>query len=112
MTKADIARAIHGKVGGLTVREAAQLVDATFEILKETLGSGEKVKISGFGNFAPRDKRQRRGRNPQTGERIEIEERRVLTFKPSVILKELLNRKAGKATDVRDGAEDRRRERA
>jgi nucleoid DNA-binding protein len=57
MTKADIVHALHDRLTGLTKREAAVLVDAVFEIMKETLGRGEKVKISGFGNFVPRDKR-------------------------------------------------------
>jgi integration host factor subunit alpha len=60
-------------------------------MMKETLGRGEKIKISGFGNFVLRDKRQRPGRNPQTGEPIKISERRVLTFKASQILKQALN---------------------
>ena len=59
--------------------------------MKETLGRGEKIKISGFGNFVLRDKRQRQGRNPQTGEPITITERRVLNFKASQLLKEALN---------------------
>jgi integration host factor subunit alpha len=94
MTKADIVHALHDRLTGLTHREAAALVDAVFDLLKETLGRGEKVKVSSFGNLVPHDKRERPGRNPQTGEPIKIEARRVLTFKASVILKEALNRKA------------------
>jgi integration host factor subunit alpha len=60
-------------------------------MMKETLGRGEKIKVSGFGNFVLRDKRQRPGRNPQTGQPIKISERRVLTFKASQILKQALN---------------------
>ncbi len=59
--------------------------------MKETLGRGEKIKISGFGNFVLRDKRQRQGRNPQTGDPIVITERRVLSFKASQLLKQALN---------------------
>jgi integration host factor subunit alpha len=59
--------------------------------MKETLGRGEKIKISGFGNFVLRDKRQRQGRNPQTGDPIVITERRVLNFKASQLLKQALN---------------------
>jgi integration host factor subunit alpha len=66
-------------------------VDLVFETMKETLGRGEKIKISGFGNFVLRDKRQRQGRNPQTGEPITITERRVLNFKASQLLKQALN---------------------
>lgn len=91
MTKNDIVAAIHGRVGGFSKKEAADIVDLVFETVKETLGRGEKIKISGFGNFVLRDKRQRRGRNPQTGEPLTITERRVLTFKASQILKAMLN---------------------
>jgi integration host factor subunit alpha len=66
-------------------------------MIKETLGRGEKIKISGFGNFVLRDKRQRPGRNPQTGQPIRITERRVLTFKASQILKQILNNQAALA---------------
>ena len=58
-----------------------------FDTMKETLEKGEKIKISGFGNFVVRQKRPRIGRNPQTGEEIEISARRVLTFRPSQVLK-------------------------
>ncbi|MEO8179617.1 MAG: integration host factor subunit alpha, partial [Deltaproteobacteria bacterium] len=69
----------------------ADIVDLVFEMMKETLGRGEKIKISGFGNFVLRDKRQRQGRNPQTGEPIVITARRVLNFKASQLLKQALN---------------------
>src|SRR5438477_1364836 len=72
-------------------------------MMKETLGRGEKIKISGFGNFVLRDKRQRPGRNPQTGEPIKISERRVLTFKASQILKQALNPKRGAANSSSNG---------
>jgi integration host factor subunit alpha len=91
MTKADIVHAVYSKVGGFSKKESADLVDLVFETLKETLGRGEKVKISGFGNFVLRDKRQRQGRNPQTGEPIVISRRRVLSFKASQLLKQALN---------------------
>ncbi len=91
MTKSEIVAAVYGKVGGFSKKEAADIVELVFETIKETLGRGEKIKISGFGNFVLRDKRQRRGRNPQTGEPLTITERRVLTFKASQILKSILN---------------------
>src|SRR5271155_271405 len=91
MTKAEIVQALYSKVGGFSRKESAELVDLVFEMMKETLGRGEKIKVSGFGNFVLRDKRQRPGRNPQTGEPIKISERRVLTFKASQILKQALN---------------------
>lgn len=91
MTKADIVHAVYTKLGGFSKKESADLVDLVFETMKETLGRGEKIKISGFGNFVLRDKRQRQGRNPQTGEPIVITERRVLNFKASQLLKQALN---------------------
>jgi integration host factor subunit alpha len=91
MTKADIVQAVYTRLGGFSKKESADLVDLVFETMKETLGRGEKIKISGFGNFVLRDKRQRQGRNPQTGEPIVITERRVLNFKASQLLKQALN---------------------
>src|ERR1700690_1455012 len=93
MTKAEIVQAVYSKVGGFSRKESAELVDLVFEMMKDTLGRGEKIKVSGFGNFVLRDKRQRPGRNPQTGEPINISERRVLTFKASQILKQALNQR-------------------
>lgn len=93
MTKAEIVQALYARVGGFSKKESADIVDMVFEMMKETLGRGEKIKISGFGNFVLRDKRQRPGRNPQTGDPIKISERRVLTFKASQILKQALNPK-------------------
>jgi integration host factor subunit alpha len=98
MTKAEIVQALYTKVGGFSRKESAELVDLVFEMMKDTLGRGEKIKVSGFGNFVLRDKRQRPGRNPQTGQPIRISERRVLTFKASQILKQILNQKIGTAT--------------
>jgi integration host factor subunit alpha len=95
MTKAEIVQALYTRVGGFSRKESAEFVDLVFEMMKETLGNGVKIKISGFGNFVLRDKRQRPGRNPQTGDPIRISERRVLTFKASQILKQVLNPKLG-----------------
>lgn len=91
MTKADIVQAIYAQLGGFSKKEAADLVEEVFDVMKETLGRGDKIKISGFGNFVLRDKRQRQGRNPQTGEPIVITARRVLNFKASQLLKQALN---------------------
>jgi integration host factor subunit alpha len=91
MTKADIARAVSSRIGGFSKAEAADLVELVFETMKEMLGRGEKIKISGFGNFVLRDKRQRTGRNPQTGEAIVLAARRVLAFKESQVVKLALN---------------------
>ena len=91
MTKADIIEAVYEKVGGFSKKEAAEIVESVFNQIKETLERGEKIKISGFGNFIVREKKARIGRNPQTGEEITISARRVLTFKPSQVLKDALN---------------------
>src|SRR5919205_2922018 len=94
MTKADIVENVYEKVGGFSKKEAAEIVETVFDTIKETLERGEKIKISGFGNFVVRDKNARVGRNPQTGEEITISARRVLTFKPSQVLKNALNGEA------------------
>jgi integration host factor subunit alpha len=87
LTKADIVERVY-KEAGFSKKEAADLVDLVFKVIKDTLSKGEKVKISGFGNSSIRDKATRVGRNPQTGEAMDISARRVLTFKPSQVLKE------------------------
>lgn len=91
MTKADIIERIYEKVG-FSKKESAEIVELVFDTMKETLSKGEKIKISGFGNFVVRQKRPRIGRNPQTGEEIEISARRVMTFRPSQVLKTELNK--------------------
>jgi len=90
MTKADIVERIYEKVG-FSKKEATDVVESIFEIIKERLEKAEKVKISGFGNFVINTKRPRKGRNPQTGEEIVISGRRVLSFKPSPVLKKSIN---------------------
>ncbi len=91
LTKADFVESVYSKIGGLSRRDSAEIVDMLFEAVKETLSRGEPVKVSGFGNFVVREKKARVGRNPQTGRDIEISARRVLTFKPSQVLKDQLN---------------------
>jgi len=93
MTKAELVEIVYEKVGGLSKKEAQDIVEAIFDTMKEILKGGEKIKISGFGNFILRDKRPRKGRNPQTGDDIQITARRVLTFRPSQILKAFINEK-------------------
>jgi integration host factor subunit alpha len=90
MTKAEIIACIYEKVG-FSKKDATDVVEATFDIIKNCLERGEKVKISGFGNFVVNNKRPRKGRNPQTGDEIIIVGRKVLTFKASQILKKSLN---------------------
>ncbi len=90
MTKADIVEKIYEKVG-FSKKESAELVELVFDIIKGTLETGDKIKIAGFGNFVVKNKADRRGRNPQTGEEITIIARKILTFKPSQVLKASLN---------------------
>jgi len=92
MTKADIVTAIYEKVG-ISKTESSDVVESVFEILKETLERGEKVKISGFGTFTVKEKNSRKGRNPQTGEGITITARNVLAFKPSQVFRKALNQR-------------------
>ncbi len=90
MTKAEITEKIFNKIG-FSKKESAEIVELVFDTMKTTLEAGKKIKISGFGNFVVRDKKPRVGRNPQTGEEIEISARRVITFRPSQVLKAALN---------------------
>lgn len=90
MTKAEIVERLYERVG-LPKQEVSDVVESVFEVIKGRLAKGDKVKISGFGNFAVRTKQARRGRNPQTGETITLPGRRVLSFKASPLLKDALN---------------------
>lgn len=99
MTKADIIEGVYEKVG-FSKKESAEIVELVFDTVKETLERGDKIKISGFGNFQVRQKKARVGRNPQTGKEIEISARRVLTFRPSQVLKTALNAGFGEGEGV------------
>ncbi len=92
MTKADIVEMVHEKTG-FSKKESSEAVESILEVLKEKLELGDKVKLSGFGNFVIRKKDVRKGRNPKTGEEMEISARKVLTFKPSQKLKDFINGK-------------------
>jgi integration host factor subunit alpha len=92
MTKIDIIQNVCDRLG-FSKKDSARIVESVFDIMKDELAKGDKVKISGFGNFIVKDKNSRRGRNPQTGAEIEISARRVLTFKSSQVLKKALNHK-------------------
>jgi integration host factor subunit alpha len=92
MTKADLVDAVYGKIG-CTKEAAYDFVEQTLEVLKENIIAEGKVKIGGFGNFTVREKSDRKGRNPQTGEPLIISSRKVLTFQPSQILKQKVNQK-------------------
>lgn len=89
LTKAELAELLFDSVG-LNKREAKDMVEAFFEVIRDALENGESVKLSGFGNFQLRDKPQRPGRNPKTGEAIPIAARRVVTFHASQKLKALV----------------------
>ena len=90
MTKADIVDKIHITTG-FSKKDSATMMESVFAIMKESLEAGETIKISGFGSFIVNQKNARRGRNPQTGEAITIEARKVLTFKPSNLLRDAVN---------------------
>ena len=86
LTKADLAEGLTNKLD-LNKRDAKETVELFFEQIRKALENGEQVKLSGFGNFDLRDKKQRPGRNPKTGEDIPISARRVVTFHPGQKLK-------------------------
>ena len=86
MTKADLVDRIFEKIG-LSKKEAQEIIEMLFDTMKQTFVEGESVKISGFGTFNVRNKVARRGRNPKTGEELEISPRKVITFRASNQLK-------------------------
>lgn len=94
LTKADMAEKLFEELG-LNKREAKELVEAFFEEVRDALEEGNQVKLSGFGNFDLRDKKERPGRNPKTGEEIPISARRVVTFRPGQKLKARVEAYAG-----------------
>jgi integration host factor subunit alpha len=94
LTKADMAEKLYEELG-LNKREAKELVEMFFEEVRVALESGDLVKLSGFGNFDLRDKNERPGRNPKTGEEIPITARRVVTFRPGQKLKARVEAYAG-----------------
>ncbi len=95
-TKADMAASLFNELG-LNKREARELVDLCFQELVACLAVGEQIKLSGFGNLYLRDKKERPGRNPKTGEKIPVPARRVVTFRPGQKLKARLEAYAGTA---------------
>ncbi|CAH0533450.1 Integration host factor subunit alpha [Vibrio stylophorae] len=86
LTKADLAENLFEKLG-ISKRDAKELVEVFFEEIRKALENGEQIKLSGFGNFDLREKNERPGRNPKTGEDIPITARRVVTFRPGQKLK-------------------------
>ncbi len=91
MTKADLVGRLCERVG-LPKNEAVEMVELLFDSMKGILSEGESVKITGFGTFLVRKKGTRKGRNPKTGEEIQIEQRRVVTFKPSQQFKDIVEK--------------------
>ncbi len=91
MTKADLVDLIFGKVG-LSKIESQNLIELIFDTVKQTLVEGESVKVSGFGTFNVKKKNARRGRNPKTGEELQITPRRVITFRASNHFKDLIEK--------------------
>ena len=94
LTKADMAERLFDELC-LNKREAKEMVELFFEEIRQALERGEQVKLSGFGNFDLREKKQRPGRNPKTGEEIPISARRVVTFRPGQKLKARVEAYAG-----------------
>jgi len=94
LTKADLAEKLYEDLG-FNKREAKELVETFFDEIRQALEANEMVKLSGFGNFGLRDKKQRPGRNPKTGEEIPITARRVVTFKPGQKLRARVEAYAG-----------------
>ena len=90
MTRKELSEMLDEK-SPFSASKCAEFVDMVFEVMAEALEWGEKIKIHGFGNFTVHEKRARRGRNPQTGEKMEIAARRVVKFKPSALLRKTLN---------------------
>ncbi|MFT5082023.1 MAG: integration host factor subunit alpha [Lentisphaeria bacterium] len=94
LTKADLAERLYEELG-FNKREAKELIELFFDEIRSSLEDNEQVKLSGFGNFDLRDKKQRPGRNPKTGEEIPITARRVVTFRPGQKLKARVEAYAG-----------------
>lgn len=90
LTRAELGEAVHQAIG-LSRAESAQLVETVLDRVADALVAGENVKLSSFGSFVLRDKNRRIGRNPKTGQEVPIEPRRVLTFRPSQILRDRIN---------------------
>ncbi len=89
MTKADIARAVYDRHGGFTLQDSLRVVDLTFEIIKQRLIQGDNIQITGFGTLEIVRRKPRRGRNPVTGEPIDLPARNVLVFRPGQALKSI-----------------------
>ena len=91
MTKEEIIKAIWNELPNHTLKKAWQAYDTTMDLIKDRLSKGEDIELRGFGSFKIREKNERMGRNPKSGKEAVIKPRRVVTFKPSKILKDLVN---------------------
>ena len=91
LTKADLVQQVYEKHDNLTKAQATESVESFLRLSKDTLISGSDLLLSGFGKFNVRDKKSRRGRNPQTGDDLTLDARRVVTFKPSGFLRDKVN---------------------
>lgn len=91
LTKAILIEAVYSKHKNLTQKQATQAVEALLRHAKDALIDGDKLLLSGFGKFQVQDKKPRRGRNPQTGDDLILDARRVVTFKPSGKLRKVVN---------------------
>ena len=98
MTRAQLSESVYQEVG-LSRNESAELVENVLDAISDTLVTGESVKISSFGSFAVRQKGERKGRNPKTGEEVPIKPRRVLVFRASNVLKQRINRSLNPADE-------------
>lgn len=105
LTKADIAKYLDDQIG-LTNREAKGIVELFYQKVSEYLINAQQVKLSGFGNFSPHDKRERPGRNPRTGEEVPVTARRVVTFHCGQKLKARVEKFAGKELQGKDGEQN------
>ena len=98
LTRADLSEAVHRQIG-LSRSESADLVKSMLDLMSDHLVDGQTVKLSSFGTFMVRSKNGRVGRNPKTGEEVPITPRRVLVFRPSQVMKNVINGLEGGADD-------------
>jgi integration host factor subunit alpha len=90
LTKIDVTESIREKIG-IPKKDCSRIVESVFDIIKAEFEKGNHLNISGFGKWTVKAKKKRKGRNPQTGESIAIEARKVVTFKPSYVLRDVVN---------------------
>ena len=90
LTKIDVVESIYEKLG-MPKKDCVRIIESVFDIIKSEFAKGDHINISGFGKWTVKEKKKRRSRNPQTGESLMIEARRVVTFKPSYVLRNKVN---------------------